>query len=550
MKLINKAYFFAFLSLLVLSCQEDDLQFGDITAPTNLEVSFIVQGQDAMNPFGDGSGKVDFTATADNAINFTYDFGDMRTGSTYDGTITHQFVEPGVSTYSVTVIATGTGGLSTSKVVLVEVFSAFNDAEAKTFLTGGDGLSKTWYWAAAEPGHLGVGPNDPNAANPGENNFPAFYSATPFEKNGAPESLCLYMDQLVFTQTGDNVTYELFNGGETYFNGSFEGVAGGSNGFDYCYAYDTSGVKNVTFLPSDSIVPEDEKRGTSMQFSGDGFMSYYINSSLYDILEISENRLVVRSIMNGNLAWYHIFSTDDPNAASGGTTGSLVWSDEFDVDGAPDPANWTYDLGAGTNGWGNNESQTYTDRVDNVKVENGVLKITAKAENFNGSNYTSARIKSEGLYDFTYGTVEVRAKLPTGGGTWPAIWTLGSDYQTNTWPAAGEMDIMEHVGNNQDVIYGTVHHPGAFAGNADGGNLNVTGVSTDFHVYKLEWTATDIKFFVDDQQFHQVANDSTLPFDKDFFFIMNIAMGGDFGGVIDPSFVESTMEVDYIRVYQ
>ncbi|GAK91247.1 beta-glucanase precursor [Nonlabens ulvanivorans] len=112
------------------------------------------------------------------------------------------------------------------------------------------------------------------------------------------------------------------------------------------------------------------------------------------------------------------------------------------------------------------------------------------------------------------------------------------------------MDIMEHVGNNQDVIYGTVHHPGAFAGNADGGNLNVTGVSTDFHVYKLEWSATDIKFFVDDQQFHQVANDSTLPFDKDFFFILNIAMGGDFGGVIDPSFVESTMEVDYIRVYQ
>ncbi|MGJ8684005.1 MAG: family 16 glycosylhydrolase [Nonlabens sp.] len=549
MKFINKIFFLAFAGLLILSCQEDDLKFGDITAPTELVVNFTVQGQDAANPFGDGSGKVDFTASAQNAINFTYDFGDMRSGSAYDGTITHQFVEQGTNVYSVTVTATGTGGASTTQTVLVEVFSAFDDAEAKQFLTGG--TTKTWYWAAAEAGHLGVGPNDPNIANPGENNFPAYYSASPFEKNGAGESMCLYMDQMVFTMNGNNVEYELLNGGETYFNASFEGVAGGANGFDYCYAYDTSGVKNVTFLPSDSIVPDTEKRGTTMQFSGDGFMSYYIDSSVYDILEISDNRLVVRSIMNGNLAWYHIFSTDDPNATGGGgPTGSLVWSDEFDVDGAPDATKWTYDLGTGSNGWGNGESQTYTDRVDNVKVENGLLKITAKAESLNGSNYTSARIKSEGLYEFTYGTVEIRAKLPTGVGTWPALWTLGADYLTNPWPAAGEMDIMEHVGRDQDNILGTVHHPGAFAGTADGGSLPVPGVSTDFHVYKLEWTATDIKFFVDDQQFHQVANNSSLPFDKDFFFIMNVAMGGTLGGTIDPAFVESTMEVDYIRVYQ
>ena len=387
---------------------------------------------------------------------------------------------------------------------------------------------------------------------------------------------------------------------------------------------------------------------------------------------------------------------------------NLVWADEFDTDGAPDAANWTYDLGTGDNGWGNGEIQSYTSDAANVSVAGGNLLITARAEtptgegvyyfddfqvldaggvsqavvqdfegtapaftNFEGATsdvianpdasgvntsatvartvksqgsatfagsffdvspaidvpnnptisvktwspisgavvrikiedsndgnnfaevdattttvgaweeltfdfsgagafnydriviffdfgnsgtatpaYTSARIKSEGLQEFTYGRVETRAKLPTGGGTWPAIWMLGADYLTNPWPAAGEMDIMEHVGNNQDVVLASTHDPNNFGGNSRTGTTTVDGASEEFHVYEMEWTETNIKFAVDGVVYHSVTNDGTLPFNKDFFFILNVAMGGSLGGDIDPAFDSSTMEVDYIRMYQ
>ncbi len=554
MKIFNKICLMLFVGLMLSGCQEDDTEFGPITAPSNLNLTFSIVGQDAANPQGDGSGLVSFTATADNALNYTFNFGDDRTGSSFTGSTQHRFVSPGLNTFSVIVNATGTGGATTSQAVEVTVFSAFNDDEAKQLLTGGG--SKTWYWAAAETGHLGVGPN--NNSGDANNTFPAFYAAQPFEKNAAPEALCLYMDQLVFSLNGDQLNYQLNNMGQTYFNGSFESVAGGSNGFDFCYDYNTAGTKVVTLAPSQTVVPEDQKRGTSMIFSDGGFMSYFINTSEYDIISLTENRMVVRGIMNGDLAWYHIFSTDDPNAivppgGGGGTgtpAGSLVFSDEFDVAGAPDPTKWTFDTGTGNDGFGNNEEQFYTDRSENISVSNGTLKITAIKEAFMGKQYTSSRIKTEGLYQFTYGTIEFSAKLPTGGGTWPAIWSLGADYQTNPWPAAGEIDYMEHIGNNQDVIYGTVHRPGASGGNADGGELRVPNVSTEFHTYRTVWTAESIRFFVDGQQVHLVSNNANLPFNKDFFMIMNVAMGGNFGGNIDPNFIQSTMEVDYIRVYQ
>lgn len=125
----------------------------------------------------------------------------------------------------------------------------------------------------------------------------------------------------------------------------------------------------------------------------------------------------------------------------------LIWSDEFNLDGAPDATKWAYDIGTGDWGWGNNEAQYYTSRADNVKVQNGVLKIIAQRENYSGSNYTSARIKTQGKFTFKYGRVEMRAKLPSGGGTWPALWMLGNNITTAGWPACGEIDIMEHLGN-------------------------------------------------------------------------------------------------------
>ena len=229
---------------------------------------------------------------------------------------------------------------------------------------------------------------------------------------------------------------------------------------------------------------------------------------------------------------------------------SLLWSDEFDTPGAPDATKWGYDLGTGDNGWGNAELQYYTNRAENVVVANGVLKITARRENFSGSAFTSARLLTRGKLDFTYGTVEVRAKLPTGGGTWPAIWMLGSNFSTLGWPACGEIDIMEHKGNELNKIHSTLHHPGHSAGNADTKTTTISNANTEFHVYKAEWTATAIKFYVDSTLYHTFPNNNTIPFNHNFFIILNVAMGGTFGGGVDGAFTSSSMEVDYVRVYQ
>lgn len=238
----------------------------------------------------------------------------------------------------------------------------------------------------------------------------------------------------------------------------------------------------------------------------------------------------------------------------------LVWADEFNVNGVPDTSKWVYDLGDGSGpgepgaGWGNNEKQYYTNRSDNVKVEDGILKITAKKETFQGYDYTSTRMKTKDKYEFTYGKVEIRAKLPGGGGTWPAFWMLGANIDTVGWPGCGEVDIMEHVGNNEGTVQSAMHTPSSFGNTQNKGSQFVNGVTSEFHVYELEWTAEKMVFSVDGAVHYtyqpNVQNSSTWPFNADQFIILNIAMGGNLGGNIDPNFVSSTMEIDYVRVYQ
>ncbi|MEO7393649.1 MAG: family 16 glycosylhydrolase [Chitinophagaceae bacterium] len=227
---------------------------------------------------------------------------------------------------------------------------------------------------------------------------------------------------------------------------------------------------------------------------------------------------------------------------------SLVWSEEFDVAGSPDATKWGYDLGAG--GWGNNEVQYYTNRIDNAAVSNGTLKINLKKETFNGSTYTSARLLSKDKFSFKYGKIEVKAKIPAGGGTWPAIWMLGSNLSTTPWPACGEIDIMEHVGNQLNKIFGTLHHPGHSGANGDGGTVTIPTATTSFHIYTVEWTTSTIKFLVDNATFYTFTNNPALPFNQNFFIILNVAMGGNFGGAVDPSISSAVMEIDYVRVYQ
>jgi hypothetical protein len=550
MKKLIIASFAIFAMLFTLSCEEDEKSFGDLKGPTNLQLVSEIVGQDAITAvYGDGSGVVNFTATAENAISYKYIFSDGTSQNSPSGIFSKRFTQPGVNTYTVTVIATGTGGLSTNKTIEIEVQSDFTDEEAIQFLTGG--TQKKWYWAAAEPGHLGVGQNDNDAT---KNYYANYYQAAPFEKAGSPSSSCLYENVMTFSLDNNQLKFELNNGGNTFFNAAFESVVGGSGGSDNCYAYDTSGQKIVTLSPSESVVAANnipnQTRGTMLNITNGGFMGYYIGQSSYEILSITANRMVVRAVMGGNpaLAWYHIFSTSPPNQTPATDYTNLVFSDEFNTDGAPDSTKWSYDLGAG--GWGNSEAQSYTSNAGNVIVAGGNLKITAKAENVTGANYTSARLKSENKFEFTYGKIEFRAKLPVGGGTWPALWSLGQNYATNTWPTCGEIDVMEHKGNNPNVIYGTLHYPGVSPGGGNSNNTTIANASSQFHVYKAIWSPTSVKIYVDDVLFHSVANTASLPFNSDFFLIMNVAMGGTFGGAIDPAFVQSSMEVDYVRVYQ
>jgi beta-glucanase (GH16 family) len=245
---------------------------------------------------------------------------------------------------------------------------------------------------------------------------------------------------------------------------------------------------------------------------------------------------------------------------------TLVWADEFNVDGPLDSAKWWHQTILPNNGqsWWNGEIQHYTNRDTNSYCDSGFMYLTARKETFTDQNvtkdYTSARLNSK--YAFTYGRVEVRAQLPTGVGTWPAIWMLGQNiyevgawwqtqgYATTGWPACGEIDIMEHWGHNQDHISSAMHTPSSFGGTVNVGSRYVPGVSNSMHVYALEWTPTKMVFSVDSivhYTYEPATRDAnTWPFDNPQYILMNIAIQSS----IDTAFTESPMIVDYIRVYQ
>ncbi|PZR22975.1 MAG: laminarinase [Flavobacterium psychrophilum] len=547
-KTLNNFMKFLLVLVLVTGCQEDDLSFGDTNPPSDLQLTAEIVGVTADTPNGDGSGLVNIKASAKGAMTYQFKFNDgTQSDAMPKGEYTQRFTQTGTFTYVITAIAYGSGGSMTSKSINVTVYSSFSDPETVQKLTGG--TNKTWYWFASKAGHLGVGPNE--ASDNGA--VPQYYAAGPFEKSSG-SAACFYQESLVFTKDGDNLRFKLNADEGVFFNASFNSVGGSTAPDDQCLAYDTSADHMVSLMPTSSLVAPDKTMGTTMDFNG-GFMGYYIGTSRYEILKITDTELHVRAVMGGNpaLAWYHIFTTKtiaEQQAGNGGDEDytDLFWSDEFDTDGAPDATKWTYDLGTGENGWGNNEQQYY--RQENAVVEGGNLKITAKSETFGGKNYTSARLKTEGLFDFTYGRVEIRAKLATGSGTWPALWMLGANYQTQPWPKCGEIDIMEHVGNNQDHVLGTLHMEGNSGGNGISGDTTVAGASTDFHIYELIWSPTQITWKVDGTPFHTYANTASSPFNADFFLIMNVAMGGNLGGTIAPGFVSSTMEVDYVKVFK
>lgn len=244
---------------------------------------------------------------------------------------------------------------------------------------------------------------------------------------------------------------------------------------------------------------------------------------------------------------------DDPNYVPNLT---LVWSDEFDGNNV-DLNFWTFETGSG--GWGNQELQNYTNG-NNAEVNNGILIITARKENDNmvAGSYTSTRIITKGKKEFQYGKIEIRAKLPSGTGIWPAIWMLGSNIGSAGWPACGEIDIMEYVGYQPNVVHATIHTTSGSGGNGNGSSYNLNTCEEEFHNYGILWNEDKIQFYVDSTEniIHTysppVKTAANWPFDQQAFFILNVAVGGTWGGAqgIDNSIFPQTMEIDYVRVYQ
>ncbi len=254
----------------------------------------------------------------------------------------------------------------------------------------------------------------------------------------------------------------------------------------------------------------------------------------------------------------------------------LVWQDEFDTEGAPNTANWGYDVGTGFDGWGNNELQYYTDRSENVSIQNGVLLITAQKEALNGASYTSARLTTKDLFEQQYGRFEARIRVPGGSGLWPAFWLLGADCEDvgerldSNWPDCGEIDVMEYRRQEPTSVSGTVHGPGYSGLTVPQGQITKSydlgndRFDAGFHIFGIEWGPEYINFYVDDVLYNQItpADLEVTPddgsgalgewiFNKPFYIIINLAVGGAFPGAPDSetTFPQS-MLIDYVRVYK
>ena len=277
------------------------------------------------------------------------------------------------------------------------------------------------------------------------------------------------------------------------------------------------------------------------------------------LMYINENDIAV------TLTDFEITTYQSQQEADDALAARLIYSDEFNVAGSPDTNKWHHQVIPPNNGtWHNNELQHYTDADANSFVSDGTLKIVAKKESYTYENstldYTSARLNSK--FVFKYGRVEVRAKTPTGGGTWPAIWTLGANineignYHGDTygnvgWPHCGELDIMEQYGNDKTKTTSAIHWNEIGGGSYyDTDEKPISNVGSDFHVYSMEWTDSKIEFFVDDVKILEKVNDDTVPFDNEHYLLLNLAIGGQLGGDVPADFTDQTFEIDYVRVYK
>ena len=273
-------------------------------------------------------------------------------------------------------------------------------------------------------------------------------------------------------------------------------------------------------------------------------------------INIKRNKLTVSKWFVITVFSFVIISCSKDEKQKVTTLNKLVMQDEFDTNGAPNSAIWNYNIGTGNNGWGNNELEYYTNNSENIKVVDGMLQITAKKQAFMGSEYTSARIFTKGLFEQKYGRFEARIKMPHGQGMWPAFWLLGANSDTVTWPQCGEIDIMEYRGQEPTLTHGTVHGPGYSGGTAITKSYDLVNnrFDTDFHIFGIEWGEKYINFYVDDVLYNQITPDKVTGawvYDHPFYIILNLAVGGAYvGSPNSETTFPQTMYVDYVRVYQ
>ena len=530
-----------FLIIFTSSCGGNDggIDPGNpvVEVPKNLQVTTEISGASVEIPEGDGSGEVTYKATADNTLSFRLEY-DGSSKPMPNGEIAVTFDIPGVHQYEVKITALGKENTSISKNLTTEVNREYEiPADLLTFLTNND--TQKWRIKSEAAGHFGVGPLDGSS--------PEYWAAHAFEKDYTSMYNSEYTFGVanLFEHKTDGAVYgkkvplvedlgtttEVPNADEEYENYPLEDYAGT---WQYAPIYG----KETIYL------------------SDLGFLGFYIGGThAYTIIARTDAEMVVRTEGFDGNGWFFILTTEeeaiipaDPDYKN------LVWMDDFEKDGAPDADKWTYDIGTGSNGWGNNEAQYYTDRASNVVVENGVLKIMAKKENYMGASYTSTRLKTQGKYTFTYGRVDIKAKLPSGGGTWPALWMLGSNITSVGWPACGEIDIMEYVGNNPGHIQSAIHNTSSSGNTINRKKVDIENENDEYHVYSMIWSDDQISFLLDGVRYYTyrplIKNGANWPFSADQFLIMNIAIGGNLGGNIDPSYMGSDMIIDYVKVYQ
>ena len=497
--------------------------------PTNLSVSISIEGSDSDNPNGDGTGLVKFSASATNAVSYSYRFGtgDSKNAS---GAVEFSYTDVGTKTYDVRVLAYSSTNhfISIDKKITVYV-KPFSEPTILELLAGDS--SKTWKINSAQDAHFSNGTQDKR--------YSTYWEAYAFSKLNKG----FYDDEYTFNINGtySHKTNETIFGKGHHLNDDFGSTSQSPNGDGDIENYPLSNYQ-TTF----SAKKEDNLN--KVEFGDKGFVGFYVGEHSYTIECYDSENIYLRTVDDQDIAWYVWLTTNTVSSISPKDQfSSLVWSDEFDYTGAIDSDKWVHEVG---DSWYNNEVQSYTSRLNNSKVEDGKLKIIAKKESYNGNNYTSARIISNTKKDFTYGRVDIKAKIPGKKGAWPALWLLGSNFKTVTWPACGEIDILEAAQSNNFKVQSTVHHPDNYGEGDSHISNDYSDITEVFHVYSLVWTKQALTFYVDDKPHHIVGNSCALPFNWNQFIILNVAMGGTMGGEIASDFDSDIMEIEYVRIYQ